>query len=189
MPVLQIRSPASPGSPEQTPLARQTSVIRRLVLEPRPEPEPAQHPCDDCGRKYSTASNLARHRQLHCLPADKKARKCPECDKVYVSMPAYSMHVRTHTQGCRCPYCGKTFSRPWLLQGHVRTHTGERPFRCSVCAKAFADKSNLRAHVQTHSNVKPHVCQRCGKAFALKSYLYKHEESSCMKERPQTRLN
>ena len=116
-----------------------------------------------------------------------QARKCPECDKVYVSMPAFSMHVRTHAQGCRCPYCGKTFSRPWLLQGHVRTHTGERPFRCSVCAKAFADKSNLRAHIQTHSNVKPHVCQRCGKAFALKSYLYKHEESSCMKERGSSR--
>ncbi|XP_043214044.1 zinc finger protein SNAI2-like [Amphibalanus amphitrite] len=228
-------SPPSPGSPERAARGRQTSVIRRLVLDrpttgseppqstetpvqqdyqqqpqqhqpqkqeqqqPQQQPQPQQHPqqqpqqpqpqhpCDQCGRKYSTASNLARHRQLHCLPSDKKARKCPECDKVYVSMPAYSMHVRTHSQGCRCPYCGKAFSRPWLLQGHVRTHTGERPFRCSVCAKAFADKSNLRAHVQTHSNVKPHVCQRCGKAFALKSYLYKHEESSCMKERRNSR--
>ena len=55
---------------------------------------------------------------------DKKARKCPHCDKAYVSMPAYSMHIRTHNQGCKCQYCGKCFSRPWLLQGHVRTHTG-----------------------------------------------------------------
>lgn len=55
---------------------------------------------------------------------DKKARRCPHCDKVYVSMPAFSMHVRTHNQGCECPHCGKRFSRPWLLQGHIRTHTG-----------------------------------------------------------------
>ncbi|XP_054164836.1 protein escargot-like [Oppia nitens] len=139
------------------------------------------HVCPDCGKRYSTSSNLARHRQTHRSVTDKKARKCPHCDKVYVSMPAYSMHVRTHSQGCQCPYCGKCFSRPWLLQGHIRTHTGEKPFKCPICGKAFADKSNLRAHVQTHSSTKPYVCERCGKAFALKSYLYKHEESSCMR--------
>ncbi|XP_076111277.1 uncharacterized protein LOC143079679 [Mytilus galloprovincialis] len=137
--------------------------------------------CADCGKRYSTSSNLARHRQTHRSSADKKARQCPHCDKVYVSMPAFSMHVRTHNQGCECPYCGKKFSRPWLLQGHIRTHTGEKPFSCPQCSKCFADKSNLRAHVQTHSTEKPYECGRCGKAFALKSYLYKHEESSCMR--------
>jgi uncharacterized Zn-finger protein len=85
------------------------------------------HGCPDCGKRYSTSSNLARHRQTHRSLGDKKARRCPHCDKVYVSMPAFSMHVRTHNQGCKCPYCGKCFSRPWLLQGHIRTHTGISP--------------------------------------------------------------
>ena len=85
------------------------------------------HDCPDCGKGYSTSSNLARHRQTHRSLEDKKARKCPHCEKTYVSMPAFSMHLRTHNQGCKCPYCGKCFSRPWLLQGHIRTHTGQYP--------------------------------------------------------------
>ena len=110
-------------SPPAVPLPHSTT--QDLALQ---SSESSEHECNDCGKRYSTSSNLARHRQTHRSPGDKKARRCPHCDKLYVSMPAFSMHVRTHNQGCKCQYCGKCFSRPWLLQGHIRTHTGRNTF-------------------------------------------------------------
>ncbi|GAU99512.1 hypothetical protein RvY_10504-2 [Ramazzottius varieornatus] len=75
--------------------------------------------CPECGKVYTTASNLTRHRQTHRSLSDQKARKCPHCDRVYVSSPAYNMHVQTHLQSCECPHCKKRFSRQWLLQWFI----------------------------------------------------------------------
>ena len=107
------------------------------------------------------------------VAADRKLT-CRHCGKLYASLGALKMHIRTHTLPCRCQLCGKAFSRPWLLQGHLRTHTGERPFACSQCGRAFADRSNLRAHLQTHAELKKYACDRCTKTFSRLSLLVKH---------------
>ena len=111
-----------------------------------------------------------------------KGRKftCKFCGKIYISLGALKMHIRTHTLPCKCHICGKAFSRPWLLQGHIRTHTGEKPYKCHMCQRAFADRSNLRAHLQTHSDVKKYRCRTCHKTFSRMSLLLKHEEVGCL---------
>ena len=140
--------------------------------------------CPDCGRRYATMAGLAKHRQFHCLKDAGRSFACKHCEKVYTSLGALKMHIRTHTLPCKCQLCGKAFSRPWLLQGHIRTHTGEKPFQCSQCDRCFADRSNLRAHLQTHTDVKKYACRSCPKTFSRMSLLVKHEDHGCPGVRP-----
>ncbi|XP_027201767.2 uncharacterized protein LOC113795755 [Dermatophagoides pteronyssinus] len=135
--------------------------------------------CPDCQKSYSTQSGLAKHQEFLCQSQVKKSFSCKHCEKVYVSLGALKMHIRTHTLPCKCKLCGKAFSRPWLLQGHIRTHTGEKPFACQFCNRAFADRSNLRAHLQTHSVVKKYHCKSCSRTFSRMSLLLKHEDNGC----------
>lgn len=149
----------------------------------RKEGTAPRYQCPDCSKSYSTYSGLSKHQQFHCAATagseTKKSFSCKYCEKVYVSLGALKMHIRTHTLPCKCKLCGKAFSRPWLLQGHIRTHTGEKPFSCPHCNRAFADRSNLRAHLQTHSDIKKYSCSTCSKTFSRMSLLTKHMDGGC----------
>lgn len=162
---------AGSSSSESSPEAQQESRGPRLT-------------CPDCGRRYATMAGLAKHRQFHCLKDAGRSFACKHCEKVYTSLGALKMHIRTHTLPCKCQLCGKAFSRPWLLQGHIRTHTGEKPFQCPQCDRCFADRSNLRAHLQTHTDVKKYACRTCPKTFSRTSLLVKHEDHGCPGVRP-----
>ncbi|CUT99313.1 zinc finger C2H2 type [Echinococcus multilocularis] len=195
-------------SKEKSPKYSNFSIPHLLGQVPDENARPTKtcFECTFCGRSYVTKTGLQRH-QNQCPRVDSgrltppspespdpdehasslspsssaisRQYTCHVCAKVYYSMSALKMHIRTHTLPCKCNICGKAFSRMWLLNGHLRTHTGEKPFACRVCQRAFADRSNLRAHMQTHSEVKRYRCEECGKTFSRMGLLTKHTRSGC----------
>lgn len=176
--ICDLSSPAS-GSNSSSESGAETTTTTATAPRKKNSSSSARYQCPDCHKSYSTYCGLTKHQELHCVQQAKKSFSCKHCDKVYVSLGALKMHIRTHTLPCKCMLCGKAFSRPWLLQGHIRTHTGEKPFSCPHCSRSFADRSNLRAHLQTHSDVKRYSCKACGKTFSRMSLLSKHEDGGC----------
>lgn len=92
-----------------------------------------RYQCTDCNKSYSTFSGLSKHQEFHCATQTKKAFSCKHCEKVYVSLGALKMHIRTHTLPCKCKLCGKAFSRPWLLQGMSNEPKDSSLWLISVC--------------------------------------------------------
>lgn len=177
---------SSPGSDSGRSSAGSTSAGSAELLDSKSQlagtKGSPRYQCPGCAKSYSTYSGMTKHQQYHCAAAEgqlKKTFTCKFCQKLYTTLGALKMHIRTHTLPCKCHLCGKCFSRPWLLQGHIRTHTGEKPFSCQHCKRAFADRSNLRAHLQTHSDVKKYSCATCSKTFSRMSLLLKHQEGGC----------
>ncbi|GMF62937.1 unnamed protein product [Phytophthora fragariaefolia] len=81
-------------------------------------------PARGCGKRFTTTSNLARHRRLHGDELQPLA--------------------------CPAPACGKTFSTAHKLQRHVRVHMGTPTRRCKFanCNKTFSSTGNLNRHMR-----------------------------------------
>ncbi|TDH67191.1 hypothetical protein CCR75_003363 [Bremia lactucae] len=81
-------------------------------------------PAPNCGKRFTTTSNLARHRRVHggeLLP---------------LACPALA--------------CSKTFTTQHKLQRHMRVHMHPPARRCSFadCAKTFSSAGNLNRHMR-----------------------------------------
>lgn len=79
----------------------------------------------------------------------------------------------------KCPKCDKVFDRAGKYESHTRVHTGEKPFQCDICLQCYSTKSNLTVHKKKHDSdtpfqTKEHKCPFCNKLHASKKTLAKH---------------
>ena len=101
--------------------------------------------CEQCGRRFTNAGNLALHSKTHLKHEQPRALgNRVNRRKTHATQERY-----------RCRECGKTL-RKGNWKRHKRTHTGEKPYQCKVCGKCFADSGNCTRHTQIHSSEKPY---------------------------------
>ncbi|KAK1945557.1 Zinc finger protein 410 [Phytophthora citrophthora] len=81
-------------------------------------------PARNCGKRFTTTSNLARHRRLH---GDELQPLC-----------------------CPAANCTKAFTTSHKLQRHMRVHLGKPARRCKFanCKKTFSSTGNLNRHMR-----------------------------------------
>ncbi|ETI46057.1 hypothetical protein F443_09524 [Phytophthora nicotianae P1569] len=81
-------------------------------------------PARGCGKRFTTTSNLARHRRLHGDELQPLACPSPGCTKTFTTQHKLQRHVRVHVgtpmRRCKFANCSKTFSSTGNLNRHMR---------------------------------------------------------------------
>ncbi|KAM6153707.1 zinc finger protein 584 [Erethizon dorsatum] len=136
-------------------------------------PEEDAHVCGECGKAFSYASKLRKHRKIHM---GLRPFQCSECGKTFSRKDALVLHERTHTgeRPYECSRCGKAFSVLSTLIRHRKVHLGERPYECRECGKFFKYNKSFVLHQRVHTGERPFVCEHCGKTYVTRSGLYQH---------------
>ncbi|CAG4984938.1 unnamed protein product [Colias eurytheme] len=144
-----------------------------------------QQSCDDCGKRFYTATTLKIHRRMH---EGAKPFRCDVCGQHFRQSGDLKYHKtskHSDVKQFKCEYCAKEFARRYSLNVHRRIHTGERNYKCDFCNKSFRAASYKQIHMRTHTGAKPYKCPHCDKGFRVSYDMRRHVRVVHEKSKPE----
>ncbi|PFX30855.1 Zinc finger protein 778 [Stylophora pistillata] len=181
-----VRSKHRPDeSSEECPICHKTYNKMYLKEHLTTHDENSGLKCIECGKQFSSKSNLNKHRKKHLpgyVPAKDKQREkkygCLECGKKFDSMHGLESHQRSHTgeRPFECDKCSWKFTQKTHLNRHIRSvhekvprerHSEtNKPVSCEVCNKVYVNSRVLAVHVQSvHEGLRPYKCEYCDATY------------------------
>ncbi|KAJ7369966.1 hypothetical protein OS493_035137 [Desmophyllum pertusum] len=155
--------------------------------------------CQECGKKFSSKSNLNKHGKKHLpgyVPAKDKQREkkyvCLDCCKRFDSMHGLESHQRSHTgeRPFECEQCSWKFTQKTHLNRHIRSvhekvprerqsDISNTPVECEVCNKVYVNGRVLLVHIQSvHEGLRPYKCEYCDATYTQRGHLWRHKHAS-----------
>ena len=125
------------------------------MVEKRSHTGVQPHFCNDCGKSFTTAASLKKHRA----------------------------HSSAREEIFPCEYCGKSFTQSSSpsLREHIREiQPEEKPYPCNICSTYFATDSDLERHKLIHAGYRHLLCDDCGKSFSEPSELQLHRREAAL---------
>ena len=130
--------------------------------------------CDQCGRAFSSVSQLNRHRLGH---TEERPFKCTECPKAFKTEREHKKHMTFHNgEEVQCEFCEQMCIGVYSYKLHVKRKHRYK-LECEVCKREFTNRPTFRTHMRTHTNEKPFVCTECGLSFHSLSGLSNHKKN------------
>ncbi|XP_071098385.1 uncharacterized protein [Haliotis cracherodii] len=126
--------------------------------------------CDMCGKFYSDADHLEKHKRRHAEKTEPDQGKTKGSEK----------RKRVGDDGVneKSPMAKKRRKETVLGSSVISEDAQickEKNFSCSVCEKRYSSAAHLEHHMKKHSN-SPLKCEHCGRTFSDKSHLKQHEK-------------